>query len=122
MIMTNNNIYAYALSLIGETESSLGIDDYGARAPILLAGIIGGLSPFNSELGGEEQDFTAGVEMTDEFPLDNRLTSAAAHLLAAELILDENPELYATLLASANRMIADAMKKATVTSPIVEVY
>ena len=120
IIMTNNNIYTYALSLI--TESSLGISDYDARAPILLAGIIGGLSPFNRELGGEEQSFVSTVDMTDDFPLDNRLTSAAAHMLAAELILDENLELYTTLLANANRMIADEMKRATVTAPITEVY
>lgn len=122
IIMTNTNVFAHALSLIGETEGSLGIDDYSERAPLLLAGIIGELSQVETELGGDMIVYEASVDMQSEFPLDNRLSLVAAHMLAARLVFDEMPELSAELSSYANKITENVLKDVTDISSIREVY
>lgn len=122
--MTYQNIYDYALSLLGETADSAGMDDYLARAPLLLAGIVSRLSELSHMLAPDSPIIApaASVTLGDDFALDARLMHPAGLMLASELIFDEQPELSASLGERAKSELSRLSGSATTVGSIREVY
>jgi hypothetical protein len=102
--MTNREIYDAALALLAE-EQYEDCGDYEARAPYLLAAFVNEcreVSGFYRAAHGERGSMEEGLVMLDldgEFPLHNRLSSAAAFYLAALLVEGEDEALSDRLFA-----------------------
>ncbi len=90
--MTCNDIYERALAMLGELPGDEALSDYSTRADYLLPGVIAQLTSCSFALGVDPGEMTSGLEKSDDFPLDERLASAAASLLAAFLIAPEDAE------------------------------
>ncbi len=100
--MTNRDIYEAALSLLAE-EQAEDCEDYEARAPHILAGMINECSELHESYrishGGEAIACAIVIDLDEDFPLHARFCSAAAMYLAAQLVEIEDAELSDRLFA-----------------------
>ena len=99
MSVTNREIYTGALSLIGEMPNGVNIEDYEERAPYLIASFCSSNSSLDKRIRRMES-IPAGsrfspvyLPLESEFPLCEKLISAAELYTAAMLILDEDNKL-----------------------------
>ncbi len=119
--MTYQELYAGALAMLGEDAANPGNGDLAARAPLLLSSLMRALTP-DARLFGAVLTVPSLVSLTDECALPDALRPTAESLLAAFLILDEQPELAVRLLSRADAFRRKAMDEATEISSIREVY
>jgi len=121
--MTYNDIYLSALALIGESDDSNTTADYRARAPKLLNAVNQRVRMLSGLFLDKASENIPSVDTLDDlFCFDYSLSDAAAHLLAAYLVMDMDHELYSELFLIGSRML-DEMRhiRAEITST-VEVY
>ncbi|MBE6612028.1 MAG: hypothetical protein E7632_06015 [Ruminococcaceae bacterium] len=122
--MTCTNIYKTALSLLGETESNPGLDDYATRAPYLLTVITSRLAECSKLIDGRTVT-VSDLTLNSAFPLADPLAACAAEMLASMLIFDEAPDLAKTLMAQAEAdkpSVAKSESAAVDVGSIREVY
>ncbi len=99
MSVTNREIYTGALSLIGEVANSVNIEDYEERVPYLIASFCSSNSSLDKRIRKSEKLPEAHkfspvyLPLELEFPLCEKLTSAAELYTASMLTIDEDSEL-----------------------------
>ncbi len=102
-MVTNKDIYDSALRLLAESSVEGDNDDYEERAPYLIAAFCTEAEAIDKALRRmlykpEGACFNAVfVPLSDEFPLLERFSAAAAFYLAAMLVIDYDRELSDTL-------------------------
>ncbi len=97
--MTNRALYDAALRLVSEVDLPNTNADYEERAGFLLPVICQRLAPLDKALRASANQAEATIPtsvpwaLKDRFPLSDALLSAASSLLAAMLVIQENPAL-----------------------------
>ncbi|MBQ9085591.1 MAG: hypothetical protein IJY47_00220 [Clostridia bacterium] len=97
--MKNRDIYENALRLLAQSADSGENEDYEERAPFLIASFCTEameLDRFLRESVGESPAAEFGkvwMELSEEFPLLERLAPIACLYVAAMLVLEENADL-----------------------------
>ena len=122
--MTCRQIYLEALAILGESVEDDTLVDYASRAPYLMTLVLFRflfVSDAMSETPADRSKFV-GISLDDEFPLDERLSSAAALALACLIITPELPELSDTLNKRAELAAQTAAKEASALVSTKEVY
>ena len=98
-MITYQNILTSAILMVCEDDSTECCEDYGTRAPYLLATVCNEClsldNRYRKALGApiEEKRIPCAVSMTEEFPLSSPFVPAVTYYLAAMLILEENEDL-----------------------------
>ncbi len=99
MPVTNRDIYNNSLALIGEDISGINLEDYEERAPYLIASFCSLNTSLDKKIrtmDGLDAAFSFSpvyLSLDLDFPLCDRLTSAAALYTASMLVIDEDPDL-----------------------------
>lgn len=91
--MTYSDIYSQALTFTGETADSTAVSDFNSRADYLLPAVVARLSNASLALGTSPSLPSGKIVRSADFPLDPRLSTAAAALLASLFVASEQPEL-----------------------------
>ena len=118
--MTYSDIYSQALTFTGETADSTAVSDFNSRADYLLPAVVARLSNASLALGTSPSLPSGKIVRSATFPLDPRLSVAAAALLASLFVASEQPELSERLAEFAADSVACAAPADS--APTREVY
>ncbi len=122
--MTCTNVYHAALNLIGESVHHPALCDYESRAIALLGAVFSRFAPISALINGIQlaSDDLIIDDLERNFPLDTSLFIASAFALGSLLVIDEYPELSASLDERAEKSAAIAAKTAESVTSTKEVY
>lgn len=99
MYVTNLDIYNSSLALIGETTEAINIEDYEERAPYIIASFCSLNSALDKKIRDADNLNAAYsfspvyLSLEQEFPLCEKLVSAASLYTASMLVIDEDTDL-----------------------------
>ena len=99
MSVTNREIYTGALALIAENANSVNTEDYEDRAPYLIASFCSSNASLDKKIRKMDNLPDASrfspvyLSLEFDFPLCDRLTSAASLYTASMLTIDEDATL-----------------------------
>ncbi len=118
------NVYHAALNVIGEQMHRPALCDYESRSVSLLGVVFSRFAHISSLINGTEIDLANLIidTLDCDFPLDTSLFPASALALGSLLIIDEFPELSASLEERAEKSAAIAAKAAESVTSTKEVY